>query len=220
MSDQPGPPCSWCDQRHDVRYLCDPAKAILDALYQRGARGNMPTLEFPDPIPAAQFYGDLGLGPDARVLSQLVVALIVRRPGEPDREYQWFVDDLDLDLGNADPFALKIGRPFPDTLPPSEADVLRQVEPLTRGAHLVGCVPNFDAEVIAARMRAHGLLPSWHYHLIDVETLAVGCLAAKRVAMSLPWDSEALAWAVGVDPLVDIYDAVMADPQPPVGKTV
>lgn len=73
MSDQPGPPCSWCDQRHDVRYLCDPAKAILDALYQRGARGNMPTLEFPDPIPAAQFYGDLGLGPDARVLSQLVV---------------------------------------------------------------------------------------------------------------------------------------------------
>lgn len=66
------------------------------------------------------------LRPDRRAWD---IALIVRRPGEPDREYQWFVDDLALDLGNADPFALKIGRfyerhpaaasPFPDTLPPT-----------------------------------------------------------------------------------------------------
>ena len=33
-----------------------------------------------------------------------------------------------------------------------------------------------DTEVLANRMRAHGICPSWHYHLIDVEALAIGYL--------------------------------------------
>ena len=122
------------------------------------------------------------LRPDRRAWD---VALIVREPGEEDREFQWFIEAQDLDLGNADPFALRIGH-FYDRHPAAastdffvpnvepEAYVLRQVEFLTRGAHLVGAVPNFDADVLGSRMRAHGLLPSWHYHLQDVETLVVG----------------------------------------------
>jgi len=65
-------------------------------------------------------------------------------------------------------------------------------------------------------MRANGILPSWHYHRQDVETLAVGYLTALRrfapespeiagltpgqlaTLGDLPWDSEFLSSALGV----------------------
>jgi hypothetical protein len=181
------------------------------------------------------------LRPDRRAWD---VALIVRGGNGQDVEHQWFVEADDLDLGNADPFALRIGH-FYERHPnattgerftsgtDTERFVLQRVELLTRGAHLVGAVPNFDAEVLGTRMRAHGLLPSWHYHLIDVETLMVGWLAAageqgKRInldgTLALPWKSEDLSFACGVEPpsdddrhtalgdarwARDMYDAVM-----------
>jgi hypothetical protein len=55
-------------------------------------------------------------------------------------------------------------------------------------------------------MRANGICPSWHYHLIDVENLAVGYLAGVGVATRQvgapkpPWDSEELSRLVGVEP--------------------
>ena len=176
------------------------------------------------------------LRPDRRAWD---IALIIRAGNEQDVEHQWFIELDDCDLGNADPFALKIGH-FYERHPAAmvgerwasganpEEFVLRQVELLTRGTHLVGAVPNFDAEVLGTRMRAHGILPSWHYHLIDVETLAVGYLAgcdpdpANRTP--LPWKSEDLSRGLGVEPpsgddrhtaigdarwARDIYDAVM-----------
>jgi hypothetical protein len=117
--------------------------------------------------------------------------LIVRDPGQPDTSHRWFVRSEDLDLGNADPASLRIGR-FYDRHPDHggtsrhgerahpEAYVLTEVERLTRGAHLVGAVPGFDAEVLGTRMRANGICPSWHYHLIDVEPLAVGWMNGRR----------------------------------------
>jgi hypothetical protein len=33
------------------KYMCDPAKQILDGLYARGMEFNGPTLEFPEPLP-------------------------------------------------------------------------------------------------------------------------------------------------------------------------
>lgn len=128
------------------------------------------------------------LRPDRRAWD---IALIVRA-GEPDAESQVFIAADDLDLGNADPISLRIGHFYerhPDYIGDasmttwSEHLALEEIERLTRGAHLVGAVPNFDAEVLATRMRAHGIAPSWHYHLIDVETLAAG--AMKMVP---PWD--------------------------------
>ncbi len=154
------------------------------------------------------------LRPDRRAWE---VGLIIRDPGKPDREWGGLVDLDDLDLGNADPFALKIGRFYdrhPQTMAPNvkersfggkvdrEYDVLRGVEFRTRGAHLVGAVPNFDAEVLSTRMRAHGVAPSWHYHLIDVEALAVGHLAAYG-PIALPWDSDALTRKLGLEPVPD-----------------
>lgn len=173
---------------------------------------------------------------------------IIERRSDGDVEHHWFIDSEDLDLGNADLMSLQIGR-FHERHPDINADasprcwpekqVLRQVEALTRGAHLVGAVVSFDAEVLAARLRAHGLCPSWHYHLVDVEALAAGVLAtqagwadlsgepasaqALREMAQPPWDSGELSGELGIDPadfdrhtaLGDarwaraIYDAVM-----------
>lgn len=170
------------------------------------------------------------LRPDRRAWE---IGLIVREPGKPDAEHQWFIDEDGLDLGNADPASLRIGRFYErhpqycldresaGTDSEDEYDVLRLVEAITRGAHLVGAVPNFDADVLGARMRALGICPSWHYHLCDVENLAVGWLSAyaaylerdgtvaeraleraaelRRIAAP-PWSSDELSRAVGVEP--------------------
>lgn len=151
------------------------------------------------------------------------VGLVVRRPGLPDEEFSWFVRQEDLDLANADLRSLEIGRFYErhpefggtgDVL--SERDVLMAVERETRSAFLAGCVPYFDAEVLGDRMRANGICPSWHYHLIDCETLISGSLAAQ-VALGAagidavprppegwphepPWHSEELSQLIGVDP--------------------
>src|SRR5690606_13965152 len=49
--------------------------------------------------------------------------------------------------------------------------------------HVVGAVPNFDTERIALLLRQFGYEPRWHYHLIDVETLAIGWLARRNGLM-------------------------------------
>ncbi|MBO0875368.1 MAG: hypothetical protein J2P19_18455 [Pseudonocardia sp.] len=98
-----------------------------------------------------------------------------------------------------------------------ESWVMQNIEEWTRGAHLVGAVPAFDADVLAQRMRAHGVLPSWHHHLIDVEAMAVGWLygkygnpdnggrpvEAEGDAVTPPWRSDDLAQACGVEPATD-----------------
>jgi DNA polymerase III epsilon subunit-like protein len=155
------------------------------------------------------------LRPDRRAWD---IALIVREPGKPDAEHQWFVQPADLDLAGADPKALQVGRFYErhpalagtgDPWEPgdvTEQIVMTEVEHLTRGAHLVAAVPAFDAEVLATRMRAHGLLPAWHHHLIDVGTLAAGCTAGSgwwpkttvNVLDALPWSTTHLGEYLGV----------------------
>ena len=148
------------------------------------------------------------LRPDRRAWE---VAVILRRPGQPDDERSWFTDADDLDLGNADLASLRIGGFF-DRHPQYRADrlclaaqpeydVLREVEELTRGAHLIGAVPSFDAEVLGTRMRACGICPSWHYHVQDFETLIAGWLAGQgRPVPPLPWKSDDLSRLIGVEP--------------------
>lgn len=78
--------------------------------------------------------------------------------------------------------------------------------------HVVGAVPNFDTE------RVNLLLPNyerdpWHYHLIDVENLAIGYLHGRHYAhlatetfhvpdptLALPWDSNVLSEQLGIKP--------------------
>ena len=91
-----------------------------------------------------------------------------------------------------------------DALKPwAAANIIDRV--FTDRPHIVGAVPNFDTERLALLLRANGHEPNWHYHLIDVENLAVGYIngayAGQRDRMpdiSLPWDSDVLSSYLGV----------------------
>lgn len=49
---------------------------------------------------------------------------------------------------------------------------------------LVGCVPSFDTLRLGRMMRQNGAVSAWHYHIQDVESVALGWISAK-----LAWDS-------------------------------
>lgn len=123
------------------------------------------------------------------------------------KEHVWY---LPVDLGRADPAALQLGR-FHERLhgimvdPRVFASVFAR---LTRGKHLAGAVVSFDEERLRKLLRANGACPEWHYHLIDVEALAVGYLHGKGGMVAgqeggwlpgLPWNSDELTAALGVD---------------------
>ncbi len=165
---------------------------------------------------------------------------MIRRDDNGQKELSFYVE---VNLSKADPIGLSVGRFYerhPDgrllsgcagigqTSPDPDRQGLvsrdraaRSVATWTHGAHLVGAVPNFDAETLAPLLREHRYTPAWHYHLIDVEALAVGYLAgqwarAKRDAdqtgasvedgpfrIPLPWNSDELTRACGVEPASD-----------------
>lgn len=144
---------------------------------------------------------------------------LIRRDETGDHELQLFVE---IDLSTADPFGLKIGGFYErhplgkwltnwredGTMRPQagyelygEQAAAALVAQYTHGAHLVGAVPNFDTEIFDRLLRAHGLAPAWHYHLVDVENLAVGYLAGQGNPIQPPWKSDALSEALGLDPI-------------------
>lgn len=61
----------------------------------------------------------------------------------------------------------------------SESNAADIIERETRGAIIVGAVPSFDTEVLAAMLRRHQRCPAWHYALVDVENMAAGWLSAR-----------------------------------------
>lgn len=163
-----------------------------------------------------------GLDPDLHEIWE--VGLIVDRGVDNNgwEEHRWF---LPVDLGRADPVALRIGQfheRYPDTAVTGYTGLISfaaEFAELTRGAHLVGAVVSFDAERLSKLLKANGSCPEWHYHLIDVEALAVGYVEglrrwsysegmavptnfpdSLRHETPLPWKSEDLSRAVGVDP--------------------
>lgn len=92
--------------------------------------------------------------------------------------------------------------------PHRTADVLRK---LLHGAHIVGAVPDFDTRFLTAWYRHMDQdVPRWHYHLIDIETLAYGWLQRQPITSddhlrltTLPWDSDALSAMCGIEPAND-----------------
>lgn len=154
-----------------------------------------------------------GVHPDRKVWE---IAMI-RRSDKGERYKEFFVE---IDLSTADPFGLKVGgfyerHPLGRSIATgsgveqydqervastlSMTDAALAVARMTHGAHLVGAVPNFDAECLAALLRNERLIPSWHYHLVDVEAMAVGFLA-HTTTLALPWKSDDLSRAIGVEP--------------------
>lgn len=158
-----------------------------------------------------------GLDPDRNEVWE--VGLILRDTEGIEVERVW---QLPVDLGRAESIALKVGNFYERRWDYSEltrpVDFAEEFGELTHGTHLVGAVPSFDDGFLKRLLRASRGCPGWHYHLVDVEALAAGRLAAEP-----PWDSNELSRLVGVDPeLFDrhtalgdarwaraIYDAVM-----------
>lgn len=151
-----------------------------------------------------------GLESDADVWD---FAVIIRDPGQPDVEMQFFVEHDEAKAARLpEPFLSDYrARYSPDTALIRE-EAASRIADITRRAHIVGAVPNFDTQrlerllfLASAEVAAK---PEWHYHLIDVETLAVGWLYGASglqerhdaVPVLLPWDSDALSLAVGVTP--------------------
>lgn len=166
-----------------------------------------------------------GVHPDRRPWE---IAMIKRPDSNYLDEETLLIQITDVDLSNADPFGLQIGRFYerhywyakssdlnPDCKFVHEHEAAELVERFTRGAHLVGAVPSFDAGTLDPMLRKHKLLPNWHYHLIDVETLAIGWLMGEKkfsieiqtnrpeFSFSLPWKSDELSKAIGVEPPTD-----------------
>jgi hypothetical protein len=156
------------------------------------------------------------LRPDRRAWE---LGALIRHPDGALVRVHRFVFAEDLDLGNADLQSLRIGG-YWDRHPQgggdmempkgseltSEYEMLGEFAGLSRGAHLVGSTVNFDADVLGARMREHGLLPAWDYRLVDVKNLAAGYLAMTAQYLDgpsfdpePPWDSEELSKAMGID---------------------
>lgn len=142
-------------------------------------------------------------------------------------EHRWF---LPVDLSRADTVALNIGRfherhpdghravksPHWESPVSSPANALvfpparfaEDFARLTWGKHLVGAVVSFDEERLRRLLRRNHQAPGWHYHIVDVEALAIGYIAGCRQAVNDAGSAgEAFwagtrAWAANEGPLV------------------
>lgn len=182
----------------------------------RAAADAARTLKVADEKPAPLCFVDTetdGLH-DARQAWE--IGIIRREPDGAEREFHAFVD---IDLSQTpDGFGLRVGgyherHPYgrwlsgraatydPGHLDPmSPAVAAEHVARMLHGSHVIGAVPSFDDHALERLLRANRLMGAWHYHLIDVETLAVGWLAAQGDKRRPPWHSDELSRAVGVEP--------------------
>ncbi|OMC07087.1 hypothetical protein A5734_03690 [Mycolicibacterium fortuitum] len=94
-----------------------------------------------------------------------------------------------------------------------EWDAARGVARLVEGgAVIAGSNPAFDMERLLILMQRNGISdPGWHYHPLDVPTIAVGWLFGRGGEPERPWKSDAMSRAVGVDPIDYARHTAMGD---------
>ena len=160
-----------------------------------------------------------GLDPEHDAIWE--IAIIV-----DDTPIVWQQALTDRQIENVHPKAAEITG-FHERYDPTEATTpsssIRRLMHLIGDRHMVGACPWFDSErlhrvILADIRRALPRELPWHYHLIDVENLAVGYLMGRAAAygemneayalgleiggwelMPLPWKSRELAAALGID---------------------
>jgi hypothetical protein len=136
------------------------------------------------------------------------VAMIRREPDGSETTYEALV--AGVDLSEAWPVSLQIGRfygrydmeiagqfgPGGDSSKYAYSNrVARNIERMTRGAHLVGAVPSFEDTSLAPLLKRHQLAPAWHYHLVCIENVLAGYFGVVP-----PYASNELSMRIGVDP--------------------
>lgn len=144
-----------------------------------------------------------GIHPGRRVWE---VAMI-KRDEHGDRESHIFFDNVAL--STADPYALRLsgfyerhpsyteGKLVKGASLLNKYEASRRIERWTRGATIVGLVPNFDTETLDKQLRNVECLPAWDYHLVDVRALALGWLAGCGWQVPLDVKTDQLAALCG-----------------------
>lgn len=180
-----------------------------------------------------------GLDPAVEAVFEIAVVEL----DEDETEHVWTIEPGPIIVAGMHPKAAEVNRYHERTAHPDwkwdvpyqgfgavsngkgklPSDVLGEIEEVLEGAHIVGAVPDFDTRFITQLFKDFHLTPPrWHYHLIDVEVLAVGWLkrekeelisrggvndlgAAKVIseALALPYDSDELAELCGIARLSD-----------------
>lgn len=156
-----------------------------------------------------------GLDPDRCPIWEIAV-ILPDGPGEGEHCWQVALPYLPV-VGDEDPSGPYLSRwvlentgwneryDSETALDPEEA--IAKFASLVDGRHLVGAVPSFDEERLRRLYRWHidpwATRFPWHYHLIDVEAMAVGWLLGDPEGdhrLDLPWKSDDLSRALGVEP--------------------
>jgi len=161
-----------------------------------------------------------GLDPRHHEVWEVAVVRAEHRPGRL-LVLDEYVRQIDVHhLEDADPYGLEVGGFHSRRLPQSQRirpkGAAAEIEKRTRGRMMVGAVPSFDSAFLTKLLHEQGRPVTWHYQLIDVETLVAGYLAADALnrdryqdAAQPPWHSDALLELVGVTvPEVDRHTAL------------
>ena len=145
-------------------------------------------------------------------------AMIRREPDGTETEAHMFIrhDTAKMDL--PDSFREDYDARYNDARAWDLADAAKGIHTLTSDngttgrPHVVGAVPSFDTERLALLFAEYGLTPGWHYHIQDVESLAIGHLRGRLrwgapavdergrlvEVTTPPYSSDALSEALGV----------------------
>jgi len=83
-----------------------------------------------------------------------------------------------------------------DALPPDVA--VKLIHEITDGAVIAGSNPSFDMERLGLLLRDYGVEPGWHYHGLDIPSMALGWAASIDLDANLTWKSDALSALTGV----------------------
>lgn len=130
-------------------------------------------------------------------------------------EHTWQLDLTPAELLLADPIALDICR-FRERRATvgkrkHPSSFLEEFIALTEGLHLAGAIISFDEERLRNMAYRYPFIdPKWHYHIIDVEALAVGYIAGlasswrsperrqRRPIVRPPWKSDEITAELGI----------------------
>lgn len=126
------------------------------------------------------------------------------------QEHSWVIERTQRELALAHPIALEMmGDRYTEAVAAdttvTEVEFLHDFCAFTDRLHLAGAIVSFDEERLRRMAWRSGVEIGWHYHLVDVEALAIGFLARKEMEayaydLTPPWKSEDLSRWVGVDP--------------------
>lgn len=134
-----------------------------------------------------------GLDPD--MYDVFEVALIEANPvGDED---EWWFDEhvwhIEPRLAVADPEAIRMNRYYQRRAAGelhfrAAVNVAEQLARGLAGRTVIGANPDFDGRHLTRFLKKHGQCPAWHYHLVDIENVALGWCRARIHAIGIAMD--------------------------------